>query len=64
MATTHAPTPARQSHRRDATRGVRWMSERQLDAYLQTRETLRRLRMATALTTSAGQAASPPLSQG
>jgi len=64
MATTHAPTHSRQVRGRDTSRGVRWMSDRQLDAYLQTRETLRRLRTATALTTSAGHAASPPVSQG
>ena len=61
MATTHAPTHLRQSNRRDVTRGIRWMSDRQLDAYLQTRETLRRLR---AVTADAGHAASPPVSQG
>ena len=64
MATTHAPTRSRQARRRDASRGVRWMSDRQLDAYLQARETLRRLRTATAMTTSAGHAASPPVSRG
>jgi len=40
------------------------MSDRQLDAYLQARETLRRLRTVTALTAGAGQAASPAVSQG
>ena len=30
-----------------SSRGMLWMSERQLDAYLQTKETLRRLRAAT-----------------
>ena len=64
MATTHAPTRSRQARRHEASRGARWMSDRQLDAYLQARETLRRLRTATALTTSAGQAVSPPVSQG
>jgi len=47
MATssTSKPTSGR-PERRSSTRRVSWMSERQLDAYLQTRETLRRLREA------------------
>jgi hypothetical protein len=64
MATTHVHTPLRQSHRRDATRGIRWMSERQLDAYLQARETLRRLRTTTASTADAVRSAPPSVSQG
>ena len=42
-----------------ALRGMRWMTDRQLDAYLQTRDTLRRLRAAAALTPSRPQR-SPP----
>lgn len=41
------------------TRGRRWMNERQLDAYLQAREALRRVR-ATVASTQARQSAPPP----
>lgn len=40
-------------------RGMLWMSERQLDAYLQAKETLRRLRAATSPAPDAGNPTSP-----
>jgi len=43
MVNTHDTSHARRSQRRNVTRGKPWMSERQLDAYLQTRDTLRRI---------------------
>ncbi len=46
MARPTTPSTRRRSSRAPA-RGLRWMSERQLEAYLQTRETLRRLRAET-----------------
>jgi hypothetical protein len=46
MANTQPSTTQRSPRR--SRRGVTWMSERQLDAYLQARETLRRLRAVTA----------------
>jgi len=58
MANT--PTSPRQACSR-GTRGKRWMSERQLDAYLQAREALRRLR-ATATSAEMRRGASPPAS--
>ena len=39
----------RHAQPRRSSRSVAWMSERQLDAYLQARETLRRLRATAAL---------------
>ena len=42
-----ARTTTRHSNPRHSARGMRWMSERQLDAYLQAKETLRRLRAST-----------------
>ena len=53
-----ARTNTRHSRPRQSARGTRWMSERQLDAYLQARETLRRLR---ASTLSAAPRPTPPI---
>ena len=49
------------SHRTGSrpSRGMLWMSERQLDAYLQTKETLRRLRAAASPPLGAGNPTSP-----
>jgi hypothetical protein len=45
------------------TRGMRWMSDRQLDAYLQARDALRRVRAtATVASTQARGGTSPPAS--
>jgi hypothetical protein len=45
------------------TRGMRWMSERQLDAYLQARDALRRVRAAaTVASPELRRGASPPAS--
>ncbi len=52
-----ARTTAQPSLPRRSSRGMRWMSERQLDAYLQAKETLRRLR---ASTLSAAPRSTPP----
>ena len=51
-------TSIRQTSSR-GTRGMRWMSERQLDAYLQAREALRRVR-AAAVPEEPRQRSSPP----
>ena len=42
MANSHDPLHARSPQRRGTPRRTTWMSERQLDAYFQARETLRR----------------------
>jgi len=60
MANTHTSTRQRSPR---GSRGVLWMSERQIDAYLQTKEAMRRLRAATAsLTTDVRRNASPSAS--
>jgi hypothetical protein len=50
MANTTASAPQARSHRRTSARGLPSMSERQLDAYLQARDTLRRVRAVVSLT--------------
>jgi hypothetical protein len=50
MANTHAPTRQHRSQPRRSARGLRWMSERQVDAYLQARDTLRRVRAVASFT--------------
>ena len=52
-----ARTTTRHSSPRHSARGMRWMNERQLDAYLQAKETLRRLR---ASSLSAAPRPTPP----
>ncbi len=59
MANT--PTSSHQTGSR-GTRGQRWMSERQLDAYLQARDALRRVRDAVTSADRRRGAASPPAS--
>ena len=44
MANTTPSAPQRRSYRRTSARGLPSMSERQLDAYLQARDVLRRIR--------------------
>ncbi len=56
MANTPKSPPQGSSR---GTRGMRWMSERQLDAYLQARDALRRVR-ASAASTESRRSASPP----
>lgn len=55
-------TSQRRSQPRASARGKPWMSERQLDAYLQARDMLRRLRDAALLTSNEPRADSPPRS--
>ncbi len=58
MANTRTSTFRRSQPRRPA-RGIAWMSERQLDAYLQARETLRRLQATASRATDARRDPSP-----
>ena len=58
MATKHPSTAQRRSPRRAST--LASLTQRQLDAYLQARETLRRLRALTALTADVEHPGSPP----
>jgi len=58
MATKHRTNPQRRSQRRAST--LSSLVGRQLDAYIETRETLRRLRALSALTADAKQHRSPP----
>ena len=62
MANSHTTSHARRLQRRCAARGTPWMSERQLDAYLQARDTLRRVSAIAQLTAEASQPAAPPAS--
>ena len=62
MANSRTTSHARLPQRRCAARGTPWMSERQLDAYLQARDTLRRVGTIARLTTEASQPAAPPSS--
>ncbi len=59
MASLNMPAHQPHSPRRDARHGVASMSTRQLEAYLQAREMLRRLRAATALPADPRHDASP-----
>jgi hypothetical protein len=61
MANTHTPSRQRRAAQHGSN-GKLWMSERQLDAYLQTRDTLRRLRAAASLTSDIRRAPPPPSS--
>lgn len=58
MANPAVPSNRRRSSRPASMSGMPWMSERQLDAYLQTREALRRARAVASL--SAGVRPPPP----
>jgi hypothetical protein len=60
MATSRTASHARRTQRRNTPRGSSWMSERQLDAYLQTREALRRINNTALLSAKASQPAAPP----
>jgi hypothetical protein len=62
MANTNACIRQRRSQLRGSTRGMPWMSERQFDAYLQARDTLRRLRAVASLTSDASRYTSPEAS--
>ena len=59
MANTHDTSHARRSQRRKVTRGKSWMSERQLDAYLQARDTLRRVSANARLSPETPQGTTP-----
>ena len=63
MANT-ATTPFRQGRHqlRGSTRGIRSMSERQLEAYLQARDTLRRIRAVVSLASDTRRDPSHPTS--
>jgi len=50
MANSTASSHRRRAPRPESMRGMPWMSERQLDAYLQAREALRRARAVASLT--------------
>ncbi len=52
----HRTSTRQPSQPRRSSRGTPWMGERQLDAYLQARETLRRLRAAASHSTDSGHA--------
>jgi hypothetical protein len=52
MANRPAPSNRRRTPRPASMSGMPWMSERQLDAYLQTREALRRARAVASLVAS------------
>ncbi len=60
MANPHTASQARRTSRHSTTRGTRWMSQRQLDAYFQARETLRRVGTIARLTAEASSPAAPP----
>jgi hypothetical protein len=62
MANTLSSAPQRRSHRRPSARGLPSMSERQLDAYLQAREALRRVRAAVSPTSQVPPGRSPSAS--
>lgn len=62
MANTTPSAPQRRSSRRPSARGLPSMSERQLDAYLQARETLRRVRAVASLTSQVPRERSPSAS--
>ena len=55
----HTSVPLRPLHPRSPSKGGLPISERQLDAYLLTRDTLRRVRSIAALTPDLRQPASP-----
>lgn len=59
MAHSHPVSQARRTRQRSTPRGTCWMSERQLDAYLEAREALRRISHGVLLT-KARQPGSPP----
>ena len=60
MASSHATSLARRPRCRSDPCRTAWMSERQLDAYLQARETLRRVGAAARTAVDASQPAAPP----
>lgn len=60
MATSRSMSRAPDTGLRSSARNVAWMSARQLDAYLQARETLRRFSTKTPLIARAPRPASPP----
>ena len=60
MATSTTISHTRRASRRTTTGNMRWMSERQLDAYLQARETLRRVSALARSSAQASQPAAPP----
>ena len=62
MASTPRSTPQRRSRRRSSARGLPSMSERQLDAYFQARDTLRRIRAVASLTSQVPRERSPTAS--
>ena len=64
MADTTATTAfrLRRPRLRGSTKGIRSMSERQLEAYFQARDALRRVRAVAALTSDIRRDASPPTS--
>ena len=62
MANSHDSLHARSPQRRRTPRRTAWMSERQLDAYLQARETLRRVSDFARSAARASTAAAPPSS--
>ena len=62
MADTTASVPQRRSRRSTPARGLPSMSERQLDAYLQARDTLRRVRAVVSLTSQVPRERSPSAS--
>jgi len=62
MANSRTTSHTRRTQRRSTTRGVSWMSERQLDAYLQAREALRRVSNTALLIAKPTQPAARPSS--
>ena len=63
MANFKEPTAPRRSRLTGSKRTIRSMTEGQLDAYLQARDALRRLRAVSALTAGAMPRAAPPSSR-
>lgn len=59
MANSHTPSLRRRSQRRASTPGLPW-SERQLDAYLQARDALRRVSAVAAFVAGTSRETSPP----
>lgn len=60
MANTSQSVTRRRATRRAAPGRLPWVSELQLEAYLQAREALRRARAATSSSTSTASPAAPP----
>ena len=63
MANFNAPASPTRSRPTGSTRAIRSMTQRQLDAYLQARDTLRRLRAVSALTADVMPRAAPSSSR-